>query len=94
MYHLFNGPSLYAFSRIFGFFTFQLSHMGLLTQKDKSIMLWNTKGKLYFESKYNHHGVFHGKTCLSSFKKNTLKVAEFPQPVPDSYFSVSNTSWG
>lgn len=28
------------------------------------------------------------------FKKNILKVAEFPQPVPDSSFSVSNTSWG
>lgn len=37
---------------------------------------------------------FMGRNVYNLFKKNILKVAEFPQPVPDSYFSVSNTSQG
>lgn len=37
---------------------------------------------------------FMERNVYNLFQKNILKVAEFPPPVPDSYFSVSNTSRG
>ena len=37
---------------------------------------------------------FMERNVYNLFQKNILKVAEFPPPVPDSYFSVSNTSQG